>query len=237
MPFRIRLFPLSAVLFPGAMLNLHIFEPRYKQLLSDCLDAGEGFGVVLIREGSEAGDPDAISHEVGTIATIGDVTQLPFGRYYISTTGTDRFRLTRIVSREPYLIAEAELIPDDEFAERELEELASQVRDLFAEYVMLAVEFSGSPTTIEVPDDATGTSYIIGDALQVADSMKQRLLELTSTRQRLSVELGFLRRLLPQLRKLLERKQVQLALSGDEPANNPNRTEQERYFGKYFSQN
>jgi hypothetical protein len=55
---RLRLFPLNTVLFPGAVLNLHVFEPRYKQMISECLEGGEAFGVCLIREGDEAGDPD-----------------------------------------------------------------------------------------------------------------------------------------------------------------------------------
>lgn len=238
MSTRLRLFPLNAVLFPGANLNLHVFETRYKQLLSDCMESGDGFGVVLIREGSEAGDPRVEPHDIGTIAHIDGVTQLPFGRYYVSTIGTQRFRIREIISRDPYLIVEADLIVGEEAPTAEIEELAESVRAAFDQYLQLIVEFSGTVPVIEVPGDAQGVSFLVGDSLQVADSMKQRLLELSSTRQRLSVELGFLRRLLPQLRKLLERKREQLAAgvernSGDEP----HRGSQERYYGKYFSTN
>src|ERR1700759_5549449 len=82
---RLRLFPLNAVLFPGAVLNLHVFEPRYKQLINECLETGEGFGVALIAEGSEAGDPDVKPCDIGSIAEIVEVQPLPFGRYFIST--------------------------------------------------------------------------------------------------------------------------------------------------------
>jgi Lon protease-like protein len=85
---RLRLFPLNAVLFPGTSLNLHVFEARYKQMVRECLDANEGFGVVLIRDGSETGDANVEPHDVGTVARIAEVTQLPFGRYYLSTIGT-----------------------------------------------------------------------------------------------------------------------------------------------------
>ena len=72
-PGRLRLFPLNTVLFPGAVLNLHVFEPRYKQLVSECLEEGAPFGVSLIREGDEAGDPAVSPYEVGTTAEIGDL--------------------------------------------------------------------------------------------------------------------------------------------------------------------
>ncbi len=96
---RLRLFPLNTVLFPGAALNLHVFEDRYRKMIAECLDAGEAFGVVLIRDGEEAGDPGVTPHEVGTTAEIADVTLLPAGRYYISTTGGRRFRIAR--DRQP----------------------------------------------------------------------------------------------------------------------------------------
>jgi hypothetical protein len=236
MSTRLRLFPLNTVLFPGAMLNLHVFEARYKQLLADCMESGEGFGVVLIRDGREAGDENVAPHEIGTVAQIGEVTQLPFGRYFASTVGTQRFRIREIVSREPYLTVEAELLSED-VPDPELETLAGQVRSAFDDYLRLIIEFSGTLRSVEVPDDAQGTSFSVGDALQVADAMKQRLLELSSTRQRLTVELGFLRRLLPQLRRLLERKQEQLASMPERRADEAFRSAQERYYGKYFSSN
>lgn len=237
MSTRLRLFPLRAVLFPGALLNLHVFEARYKQLLADCMESGEGFGVVLIREGRETGSSDISPHDVGTVAQIGEVTQLPFGRYYVSTVGTERFRIVRVISREPYLTVEADYLTEDvRDEEAETQALAEQVRAAFDDYLRLIVEFSGSLPVVDVPGDAQGTSFLVGDALQVADTMKQRLLELSSTRQRLSVELGFLRRLLPQLRRLLERKQEQLAAS-EPPRREPDRLLQERYYGKYFSSN
>lgn len=237
MSTRLRLFPLNAVLFPGANLNLHVFEPRYKQLLADCIESGDGFGVVLIREGSEAGDTNVQPHDIGTIAHIDGVTQLPFGRYYVSTVGTQRFRISAILSREPYLTVDAELMGTEEPPTAEIEELAEAVRAAFDQYLQLIVEFSGTVPVIEVPQNPQGVSFLVGDALQVADTMKQRLLELSSTRQRLTVELGFLRRLLPQLQKLLERKQEQLAAGGDREADDPIRNSQERYYGKYFSVN
>ncbi len=126
---RLRLFPLNTVLFPGATLHLHVFEPRYKQLIAECLDRGEAFGVCLIREGGEAGDPEVNPHEIGTTAEISEVMPLPFGRYYVSTIGKRRFRITDIISREPFLLCDVEYL--DEASEAEapaIESLIDRVR-------------------------------------------------------------------------------------------------------------
>lgn len=237
MPTRLRLFPLNAVLFPGAVLNLHVFEPRYKQMIGECLESGEGFGVVLIREGLEAGDPAVEPHQIGSIAEIVEVTKLPFGRYYVSTVGRQRFRIREIVSREPFLTVDADVLDDSDGDGERVAALRDSVRTAFLEYVDLLVQFSGQQSDVDLPPDARATSFAIGDALQVADSIKQRLLELDSTKQRLTAELRFLRRLLPQLRKLLERREAELEARRARGDDGPNRAEQERFFGKYFSAN
>jgi Lon protease-like protein len=234
---RLRLFPLNTVLFPGALLNLHVFEPRYRQMISDCLDANEAFGVVLIREGKETGDVEVMPHEVGTTAEICDVTPLPAGRYYISTTGRRRFRIQDVVSRDPYLLVEVEYLEEELEDRSAIVELSDEVREEFREYLRLLVEFSGTSADFDVPNDPVDASFLIGDALQVADTMKQRLLELSNTQQRLTVELGFLRRLLPQLRTLLERKAEQAPVERDDAPGGTFRTHQEQFFGKHFSLN
>lgn len=234
---RLRLFPLNAVLFPGAILNLHVFEPRYRQMISECLDANEAFGVVLIREGKDVGDTEVMPHEVGTTAEICDVTPLPAGRYYISTTGRRRFRIQAVVSRDPYLLVDVEYLEEELDDRNAVVELSDEVREEFREYVRLLVEFSGTSADYDVPADPVDASFIIGDALQVADTMKQRLLELSNTQQRLTVELGFLRRLLPQLRTLLERKAEQAPVERDDAPGGAFRTHQEQFFGKHFSLN
>ena len=226
------------MLFPGAALNLHIFEPRYKQMVSECLEGGEAFGVCLIRDGDEAGDPDVMPYEVGTTAEIGDVTQLENGRYYISTVGKRRFRVEGVVAREPFLVVEVAYLPEDEVEDaRTIAGLVGEIRDVFNDYLRLLVEFSGMKADIEFPDDPVDASFLIGDALQVADSMKQRLLELSSTEQRLTVELGFLRRLLPQLRSLLERKRESPQVQSSAAPGGVFRATQEKFFGKHFSLN
>jgi Lon protease-like protein len=235
---RLRLFPLNTVLFPGAALNLHIFEPRYKQMITECVQADEPFGVCLIREGDEAGDPEVMPHDVGTTAEIADVTALEGGRFYISTTGRRRFRIDRVVSRDPFLLCDVEYIGDDELGSGEkVDALVGEIREVFREYLRLLVEYSGVHADVDMPADPVEASFLIGDALEVAATMKQRLLELTSVEQRLTVELGFLRRHLPQLRSYLEKKREHPSAERNDAPGGSFRAKQEKYFGKHFSLN
>jgi Lon protease-like protein len=232
------MFPLNTVLFPGAALNLHIFEPRYRQMIAECLDSNEAFGVVLIRDGDEAGDPDVQPHDVGTTAEIAEVTPLPSGRYYLTSTGGRRFRIDRIVSREPFLLCDVQFLDEAPCDASAVDRLSAEIATEFREYLNLIVAFSGNPAEIDVPEDPIRASYVIGDALQVADTLKQQLLELSSAEERLDAELGFLRRLLPQLRALLERKRERddAPLPAEAPGGGF-RTFQEKFFGKHFSDN
>jgi len=101
------LFPLHTVLFPGAVLPLHIFEERYRQLVRE----GRDFGVVLIREGREVGSVPQV-HEVGTVAAMDQVEALPDGRYNIVAKGLQRFRLLSTAEPAPYLLGEAEMLDE-----------------------------------------------------------------------------------------------------------------------------
>ncbi len=235
---RVRLFPLNAVLFPGAVLNVHVFEPRYKQMLTECIDAGEGFGVALIADGAETGDADVVPHTIGSFAEIIEVMPLPFGRYYVSTIGRRRFRIRAIVSREPFLTVDAEFIDDEPFDDDdEMRRLADGVRRRYAEYRELLVEFSGEEAAPALPADPCEASYLVGDGLQIAPANKQRLLELDDTKARLHAELTFLQRALPQLRSLTHRRRDELEKRKEHGESRSYRADQERFFGKSFSLN
>jgi len=88
----IPLFPLGTVMFPGGPLALRIFEARYIDLVRRCMRDSSGFGIVLIREGQEAGGP-AVTYDVGTLARIVDFSQQPDGLLGIRAMGERRFRI------------------------------------------------------------------------------------------------------------------------------------------------
>ncbi len=95
------MFPLGSVLFPHVGLPLRVFEPRYRQLVLDCLDGDCCFGVVLIERGSEVGGGDA-RFGLGTIARIIDAEPLDDGTWAVSAVGTQRVRVNRWDSDMPY---------------------------------------------------------------------------------------------------------------------------------------
>jgi Lon protease-like protein len=106
------MFPLGTVLLPGVVLPLHVFEPRYQQLVRDCVDATEHeFGVVLIARGSEVGGGDTRA-DVGVVATMLQVAALDGGRFAVVTVGTRRFRVTSWLADDPYPRADVEEWPD-----------------------------------------------------------------------------------------------------------------------------
>jgi Lon protease-like protein len=107
------MFPLESVLLPGALLPLHVFEHRYRQLIRDCLDADGTFGVVLIERGSEVGGGD-VRTDVGTLARIIRVEELPDGRYVVMAVGVRRVRVEAWLADDPYPRAEVADWPDDE---------------------------------------------------------------------------------------------------------------------------
>ena len=101
------MFPLGSVLVPGAVLPLHVFEPRYRTLMADCLDGDGRFGVVLIERGSEVGGGDQRAN-VGTTASIEQYQKTDDGRYAVIAVGRDRFRVAEWIGDEPYPRARVE---------------------------------------------------------------------------------------------------------------------------------
>ena len=107
------MFPLGTVLLPGVVLPLHVFEPRYQQLVRDCLDAPEHeFGVVLIDRGSEVGGGDS-RLPIGVVAAMLQVAAMDGGQFAVVTIGTRRIRVIRWLSDDPYPRAEIEDWPEE----------------------------------------------------------------------------------------------------------------------------
>lgn len=100
------LFPLQAVLVPGAVLGLRVFEPRYLDMVGECGRTGGGFGVCLIAEGGEVGGP-AVPAEFGTEAVIEDFGTDDDGLLTLRVRGARRFRVARTAVRGNGLVEAA----------------------------------------------------------------------------------------------------------------------------------
>jgi Lon protease-like protein len=109
---QVPLFPLNTVLFPGGPLPLRIFEPRYLTMVSDCVQSDSPFGVLLIRDGEEAGS--ATTYEVGTLARIADWYQGSDGLLGVTAVGLQRFRVISSFREANGLnIGNIEVLPDE----------------------------------------------------------------------------------------------------------------------------
>jgi Lon protease-like protein len=185
---RIPLFPLGSVLFPGLALPLHIFEPRYRQLVTDLQqgddDAARSFGVVAIRAGHEVGATSVASlHEVGTTAVLRRVTPYPDGRFDILSTGARRFRLLALDESRTYLQGDVEWLDEGAGEPQQTDALATRVAAGFRAYQQ--VLGAGPDETGELPDDPTVLSYLVSAAMVLDLGDRQRLLAAPSTAQRL----------------------------------------------------
>lgn len=174
----IPLFPLNVVLMPGTPLPLHIFEERYKQMVNECLESGEEFGMVL---SDEAG-----TREVGCTASISElVERYDDGRLVILVEGSQRFKLNNILSGntagKPYYVGEIEYLQDEEAAE-DLSALAEENISLLERVVEAATEGS---VDIEVEPPYRNLSFGIAGRIEFELETRQELLEIPTEKGRL----------------------------------------------------
>jgi Lon protease-like protein len=108
------MFPLSVVLYPYTGIPLQVFEPRYLELLSVCLEEEQPFGVVLISRGSEVGGGDR-RVDIGTVVRVADLTPLPDARFALMAESTGRLRVTEWLEDDPYPQAIVEDLPGQPF--------------------------------------------------------------------------------------------------------------------------
>ena len=177
------LFPLSAVLFPGGPLALRIFEQRYIDLVRDCARKDCGFGVCLILQGREAGEP-AVPAAVGTVARITDFYTLPDGLLGISAEGGERFHVTTTRVRDNGLVhGEVRFWPDEPCVEVPPEHgLLATILERLLDQV------GGAVAKVDRArfDDASWVGFRLAEMLPLAQPEKQHLLQMTDPLQRLA---------------------------------------------------
>jgi Lon protease-like protein len=199
MPEVLPLFPLSEVLFPGMMLPLHIFEPRYRLMIRRCVSEKMPFGVVLISRGQEVG-PGAEFFNVGTTARITRVQRADDGRLYIASIGEQRFRILQTYTDQPYLQGQIEVIPEQAGEGDLLDSLSQRCHAALSEYLRVITGSAELGESLRQKDlSPQRLSYTIGTLLQVDRAAKQAILEIPTTTERLQYELEMLEGELRQL--------------------------------------
>ncbi len=175
------LFPLDTVLFPGMVMPLHIFEPRYVEMVNTCLDESSRFGVVLIKEGKEVGGSLATPYEIGTAARIARVERYENGHMDITIVGTNRFRIREFDSTKRYMTAKTTPFPFTNASTQAAVEMAHKVRPLVVRYIELLSSASNTKLRLDqLPDNPKMLVVMVAIALQVNNEEKQRLLEIAS---------------------------------------------------------
>lgn len=179
----IPLFPLSAVLFPGGLLSLRIFEARYIDLVRDCTRDNTGFGVCLILDGEETGAPAAPA-AVGTFARITDFYTLPDGLLGIGAEGYGRFQVASTRVRDNGLVhGEVRFLDDEPLLPVPPE------HGLLATILERLHEGSGGPfahSDRASYDDASWVGFRLAEALPLSPPERQELLQLADPVQRLA---------------------------------------------------
>jgi Lon protease-like protein len=192
------LFPLGAVLYPGMVLPLHIFEERYRQLVRDLMDKPDPrrFGVIAIRKGRETGVEGVQSlYEIGCTATLRRVEQYPDGRFDIVTVGANRFRLLALDQSLPYLQGEIEPLTDEDIDADTAAPLVRAVQVAFHAYVdALTEEGSAVVKVDELPSEPTLLSFLVAAAMVIDLPERQSLLAEPDAVRRLSAQRSLLAR-------------------------------------------
>ncbi len=181
------LFPLDLVLLPGVPLPLHVFEPRYKEMIAECLDEKKPFGVV--RASSEG------VAEIGCTAEILEVTKrYDDGRMDILTRGVERFEVLQVNDERAFLRAEISVIEDE--PDKTPAQDVERAVELHAEIVRLA----GAEAS-KHDGDLDNLSFRLAGSLPLDLDFKQKLLTTLSEAKRLEAVITYLQAVLPGLRR------------------------------------
>ncbi len=178
------LFPLpDVVLFPGSPLPLHIFEPRYREMINTVMEGDKVFGVLLFDpETSEAAS-------VGSTAEIIDCEKFADGRMNIFTQGRKRFRVLKTIEDKPYLQGEVEWM-EDEPAGGDLSPITNEILEYIRDILRLSSKLKEMDVGVpdDLPKDPLDLSYWVAGTMYGVPEDQQALLELRDTSARLTHE-------------------------------------------------
>ena len=211
----IPLFPLNTVLFPGTPLALRVFEPRYRRMMAECVEAKTPFGVVLIRRGAEAFGPPAEPHDIGCIAAIQRVEKLDGGNMNVVAKGGERFTVRGVTTERSVLIADVEPLPLPEPGPSDRLKLREESRDLstfIRRYLeVLASAGGGRVKCMTLPEAPDELAWLGAFLLQIAPKHKQTLLACHDATSLVSAVRDLYVRELPLLRLVARESNVPVA--------------------------
>ena len=189
---RLPIMPLNSVLYPWMPIVLTIFEERYLRMLAEVLRGPRFFGTALIAEGKEVGGP-AVPHPVGVEVMIARAWPAEAGSWRVIGIGRHRFRILGPLSQEPYPCAETDYAGLQESDDAPAS-LVHRVRELFSEHLqLLARLLNPTAASMEIPTEPSRLSYMVAAHLGVDLTVRQRLLEIVTARERLQVEADLLK--------------------------------------------
>jgi Lon protease-like protein len=201
---RLPMFPLGTLVFPGSVIPLHVFEPRYQRLTSDCLAADRSFGIVLISRGAEVGGGDQRT-DIGTLVVITKAASLGEGRWLMVAHGQQRIRVTEWLEDDPYPQAMVVEWPDPAAEVVEPSMLAHAVGAVRRTRALLSETQASPALSADVTfddDPVTACWQLCGEApLNAYDA--QRLLEIEGTAERLALLIELISELEDDLHRLL----------------------------------
>ncbi|MCP9495314.1 MAG: LON peptidase substrate-binding domain-containing protein [Pyrinomonadaceae bacterium MAG19_C2-C3] len=182
------LFPLPIALFPGVPLPLHIFEPRYREMLKDARAGNNFIGISYFDAGESDAQTPPAGH-VGCVAEIVEVQDQPDGRANIITVGIIRYHIDEYIERgDSYLVGRPTFFEDEAEDDTELNERAREVTDLFMRIARAMRSLNNERATLpDLPEaDPERLSFLIAAALEIDSEIKLDLLEMRSTIRRLT---------------------------------------------------
>lgn len=184
----IAIFPLATVLFPGAILPLHIFEDRYKEMMRYAVENGGVFGLSYRNDAAIGRETPPEIGSVGCIAKINAVAPLEAGRMNVISTGLLRYRVVGLQRSTPFVVARVEPVSDDLEPGPDLTRIFDDIAENCRRFLEAAqaLDESNAPITQDLPDDPEAFSLLVCSALPIDNDAKQALLEMTSTRVRLT---------------------------------------------------
>lgn len=200
---KLDLFPLNVVLFPGSSMPLHIFEPRYLEMIEQCLSEDLPIGIILLLQGRPEDSGGVDIHSVGTVADIVNADRSREGVIDIHIAGRRRFLVDRVIRRLPRLIADVNILEWETRSDESLTEPVEELRRVFGDYWRTLLSATGQwSRQMWLPDTGLALAEFVAAGLQIGNHRRQLLLEQRSLADLIRLEITIVGEELPGLQRV-----------------------------------